>query len=51
MRHCRVGTHPSGPALLSDGSTLKSWIEAHREALGSIVQQRFGTDLPFLFKV
>jgi hypothetical protein len=47
----RVGTHPSGPALLPDGTTLKSWVEAHPESLGAVVLKRFGTDLPFLFKV
>lgn len=47
----RMGTHPSGPALITGtDTTLKSWIEAHPEALGDRVLQRFGKDLPFLFK-
>lgn len=47
-----MGTHPSGPAVISgQDSTLKEWIEAHPEALGEAVLKRFGTDLPYLFKV
>jgi len=49
---CRMGTHPSGPALISgQDTTLKQWIQAHPEALGDAVLKRFGTDLPYLFKV
>lgn len=49
---CRMGTHPSGPALISgQDTTLKEWIQAHPEALGDAVLKRFGTDLPYLFKV
>ncbi|KAF6259281.1 RmlC-like cupin domain-containing protein [Scenedesmus sp. NREL 46B-D3] len=47
-----MGTHPSGPAVISgQDTTLKQWIEAHPEALGDAVLKRFGTDLPYLFKV
>lgn len=47
-----MGTHPSGPAVISGhDTTLKAWIQAHPEALGDAVLQRFGTDLPYLFKV
>jgi mannose-6-phosphate isomerase class I len=31
--------------------TLKEWLDVHPEALGERVAQRFGSDLPFLFKV
>ena len=49
----RMGTHPSGPArlLADEGTTLNAWLEAHPAALGDAVRQRFGGDLPFLFKV
>ncbi|GBG00573.1 mannose-6-phosphate isomerase, partial [Raphidocelis subcapitata] len=47
-----MGTHPSGPALIAgSGTTLKAWIEQHPEALGEAVTKRFGSDLPYLFKV
>lgn len=52
LRVCRMGTHPSGPAVVSGtDTTLKEWIQAHPEALGDAVLKRFGTDLPYLFKV
>eukprot|EP00884_Botryococcus_braunii_P009308 jgi/Botrbrau1/18379/Bobra.0403s0003.1 len=49
-----MGTHTSGPALLvadNKAQTLKAWLDNHPEALGNRVLQRFGSDLPFLFKV
>ena len=48
----RMGTHPSGPAVVdgTEGQTLASWIAANPCALGSITPL-FGTDIPFLFKV
>lgn len=47
-----MGTHPSGPAVITgQDTTLKQWIQAHPEALGDAVLSRFGTDLPYLFKV
>ena len=48
----RMGTHPSGPSIVSDGDrvTLKEWIAAHPGVLGD-AQPVFGLDLPFLFKV
>jgi hypothetical protein len=47
-----MGTHPSGPAVISgQATTLKEWIQAHPEALGDAVLKRFGADLPYLFKV
>lgn len=47
-----MGTHPSGPARLQadECTTLNSWLDAHPAALGDAVRQRFGSDLPFLFK-
>ncbi len=48
----RMGTHPSGPSVVAaTGQSLKDWVQAHPEALGKAVLKRFGTDLPFLFKV
>mmetsp|Transcript_7566 Transcript_7566/g.18164 ORF Transcript_7566/g.18164 Transcript_7566/m.18164 type:complete len:191 (-) Transcript_7566:170-742(-) len=47
-----MGTHPSGPSVVSGtGTSLKDWIEEHPETLGTKVQNRFGKDLPYLFKV
>ncbi|KAI8467236.1 MAG: mannose-6-phosphate isomerase [Monoraphidium minutum] len=47
-----MGTHPSGPALIAGGgATLRSWLEAHPEALGEATAARFGGELPYLFKV
>lgn len=49
---CRMGTHPSGPAVVegTEGQTLQSWIAANPAALGAIAPL-FGSDIPFLFKV
>ncbi|CAF1794650.1 hypothetical protein Bca4012_075334 [Brassica carinata] len=54
-----MGTHESGPSYLedddadggSDGVTLRSWIAENPEALGDRVLEKWGCDLPFLFKV
>ncbi|KAJ6825687.1 mannose-6-phosphate isomerase 2-like isoform X2 [Iris pallida] len=55
-----MGTHESGPSFLvgDDGGddkggnlTLKSWILENRGALGEKVLEKWGSDLPFLFKV
>merc|ERR1711981_339202 len=47
-----MGTHPSGPSVLaSTGSTLKSWIAENGESLGAVLLDKYGLDLPFLFKV
>ena len=49
---CRMGTHPVCPSIVaSTGETLERWIDEHPECLGLQVQQRFGGQLPFLFKV
>ena len=50
---CRMGTHPSGPAMLATDPTtsLQEWLEQHSQALGATVLERFGLKLPFLFKV
>ncbi|EXC17063.1 putative mannose-6-phosphate isomerase [Morus notabilis] len=62
-----MGTHDSGPSFLvpsehksngnlsvefgSHGESLKSWISKNPSVLGEKVVQRWGSDLPFLFKV
>ncbi|KAF3788831.1 Mannose-6-phosphate isomerase 2 [Nymphaea thermarum] len=54
-----MGTHDSGPSLvLFSGSSpdsellpLKEWLSQNPEVLGDRVVQRWGADLPFLFKV
>ncbi|KAG8889078.1 Mannose-6-phosphate isomerase [Tulasnella sp. 332] len=47
-----MGTHPSmASKLLSSGETLKNHLKSRPELLGDKVRQKFGDDLPFLFKV
>lgn len=47
-----MGTHPSCPSTLIDnGKDLKQYLEDHPELLGKKVVDKFGDDLPFLFKV
>lgn len=62
-----MGTHGSGPSFLiqsgersngnlsvelgDESESLKSWISRNPDVLGEKVVRRWGTDLPFLFKV
>nr|KYP40741.1 Mannose-6-phosphate isomerase [Cajanus cajan] len=50
-----IGSHVSGPSfVVSDGSqrvTLKSWLLENPNVLGEKVLEKWGGDLPFLFKV
>jgi mannose-6-phosphate isomerase len=47
-----AGAHPSKPALLEDGTPLNRLIQEHPiEVLGERVANRFGNQLPFLFKL
>uniref|UniRef100_A0A1B6EHC0 mannose-6-phosphate isomerase n=2 Tax=Clastoptera arizonana TaxID=38151 RepID=A0A1B6EHC0_9HEMI len=47
-----MGTHPSGPSMLSKtGENLHEWIQKNQNTLGEKVQEMFGVQLPFLFKV
>eukprot|EP00253_Pinus_taeda_P016862 PITA_16862 len=50
-----MGTHDSGHSLVilqtGEQVPLKRWLEEHPEALGDKVVERWGIDLPFLFKV
>lgn len=49
-----MGTHESGPSFLLSGDenvTLKSWLSKNPDVLGEKVSEKWGCDLPFLFKV
>ncbi|KAF8407799.1 hypothetical protein HHK36_006935 [Tetracentron sinense] len=56
-----MGTHESGPSFVvqneehrgfdSEPVSLKSWISENPSVLGEKVVEKWGTDLPFLFKV
>ncbi|CAG9467104.1 unnamed protein product [Pedinophyceae sp. YPF-701] len=47
-----MGTHPSGPSTVAaTGANLRDWLQANSQALGEPVIAKFGTDLPYLFKV
>lgn len=47
-----MGTHPNGPSVLrSSNQQLVDWIHAHPESLGAKAKEKFGLQLPFLFKV
>ncbi|THU55889.1 hypothetical protein C4D60_Mb11t11400 [Musa balbisiana] len=53
-----MGTHESGPSFVvaAEGSgteavTLKKWTGANPGALGDKVVEKWGNDLPFLFKI
>ncbi|GMI76999.1 PHOSPHOMANNOSE ISOMERASE 2, DARK INDUCIBLE 9 [Hibiscus trionum] len=52
-----MGTHESGPSFLVEdaqqnvGLKLKEWIENNPNVLGVEVLEKWGTHLPFLFKV
>lgn len=47
-----MGTHPSCPSRLAgSGKDLIEHIASHPELLGPTIIERFGRNLPFLFKV
>ncbi|XP_054786885.1 mannose-6-phosphate isomerase 1-like [Prosopis cineraria] len=49
-----MGTHDSGPSFLLSGDeneSLKSWLSRNPLVLGEKVLEKWGCDLPFLFKV
>lgn len=50
-----MGTHESGPSFVAVGpreeETLRSWVKERPGVLGEKVVGKWGTDLPFLFKV
>lgn len=46
-----MGTHPSGPSIVAaSGTPLSHHLLQHEDCLGEKEKQKFGTDLPFLFK-
>jgi mannose-6-phosphate isomerase len=51
---CRMGTHPSGPALVSSGplagTPLLHYVREHSQGLGDAAKP-FKGDLPFLLKI
>jgi mannose-6-phosphate isomerase len=47
-----MGTHPNGASVLKgSGQELGHWIQTHPTSLGAKVTDKFGVQLPFLFKV
>ena len=47
-----MGTHPNGPSFLKDeNKPLDEYIKENKESLGNAVLEKFGPQLPFLFKV
>jgi hypothetical protein len=47
----RMGTHPNCPSVVtSTGQPLSAWLKENPAAVGGPVMDRFGPDLPFLFK-
>ncbi|RDY03316.1 Mannose-6-phosphate isomerase 2, partial [Mucuna pruriens] len=50
-----MGSHVSGPSSIvfygSERVTLKSWLLENPNVLGQMVMDKWGADLPFLFKV
>jgi mannose-6-phosphate isomerase class I len=47
-----MGTHPSRPSLVAPAKTsLSDHLKDHPELLGEKVQNKYGKELPFLFKV
>lgn len=47
-----MGTHPNGPSKLTEtGELLSEYIAKHPEVLGAKIREKFGDQLPYLFKV
>ncbi|PWA87579.1 mannose-6-phosphate isomerase, type I [Artemisia annua] len=51
-----MGTHDSGPSFLVNNDneedlSLKDWIKKNPDVLGDVVVEKWGVDLPFMFKV
>lgn len=46
-----MGTHPSGPSVIkSTDEPLLTHLQKNEDSLGGEEKNKFGTDLPFLFK-
>ena len=51
-RQLWMGTHPSNPSkVVGTGQTLLELVEGNRDLLAPPVQAKYGSKLPFLFKV
>lgn len=47
-----MGTHPNGPSRIADNNqSLDEFIRENQSCLGESLTNRFGSQLPFLFKV
>lgn len=47
-----IGTHPNGPSFLKgENKSLDDYLKENKHTLGSAVIEKFGPQLPFLFKV
>lgn len=47
-----MGTHPNGPSFLKDENiSLDKYIQENNHVLGKAIEDTFGIQLPFLFKV
>lgn len=47
-----MGTHINGPSYLKDSNiSLQKYIQGNTELLGGDTEKKFGSNLPFLFKV
>lgn len=47
-----IGTHPNGPALITERDVLLSeYIKDNVDAIGPAVRKHFGVAVPFLLKV
>ena len=47
-----MGTHPNGPSkIVSSSEPLDVYIKSHPEILGNSCREKFGNNLPFLFKI
>ena len=46
-----MGTHPNGPAtIVHEKQLLSEYISANPDSLGDKIREKFGDQLPFLFK-
>ena len=47
-----MGSHPNGPSKIAVSDIpLGDWIAQHSDVLGENICHKFGTSLPYLFKV
>lgn len=47
-----MGTHPNGPSLIIDrGVLLSEYVKDNLDAVGPVVKNKFGSEVPFLLKI